>query len=314
MTGADGFVGKALCAALVRRGNTVTAAVRSKSLTLPSQINRICVGNIDRHTNWSDALFGVNIVFHLAARVHVMEDDAADSLAMYRRVNVEGTEQLARSAAASGATRLVYVSSIKVNGEETIGGRIYTEQDIPSPQDPYGISKWEAEQVLQRIGSETGMEIVILRPPLVYGPGVKGNFEQLLKFVSLGMPLPFSTVRNKRDLLYLGNLVDALIVCSAYSNAVGQIYLICDGKPISTPGLLLELAEIMDVPKRLFPFPLKLLKLVGMIIGKSSQIDRLLGSLQVDSGKIRNQLNWTPPFTSQQGLQATAEWYKSSRS
>lgn len=313
VTGADGFVGSALCSALIQRGNKVTAAVRSNARTYSSQTTHVCIGNIDEKTDWTEALFGVKIVIHLAARVHVMRDKVVDPLSLYRRTNVEGAEHLARSAAASGANRLVYVSSIKVNGEETIGGRIYSEQDIPSPKDPYGISKWEAEQVLQRVGRETGLEIVILRPPLVYGAGVKGNFAQMMRFVARGMPLPFALAANLRDLVYVGNLVDALISCATHPDAGGQVYLICDGEPISTPKLLLDFAECLGVSKHVFPFPLKLLKLIGILIGKSAQIDRLLGSLQVNSSKIRNQLNWTPPYTLQQGLQATAEWYKKSQ-
>ncbi len=271
------------------------------------------VGALDVQTDWSAALAGVGVVIHLAARVHVMHDTAADPLEEFRRVNVAGTEHLARCAAASGVKRMVYVSSIKVNGEETPDGRIYSEQDIPAPQDPYGVSKWEAEQALQRVAHETGLEIVIVRPPLVYGAGVKGNFAQMLRIVARGVPLPFASVHNKRDLVYVGNLVDALIACATHPAAAGQTYLLGDGEPVSTSQLLRHLAQALDVPLRVFPLPPQLLVLAGRLLGKSAQVERLLGSLQVDSGKIRSQLNWTPPYTLQQGLQATAEWYRKSK-
>jgi nucleoside-diphosphate-sugar epimerase len=239
-----------------------------------------------------------------------MHDNSDNPLAEFRRTNTAGTEHLARSAAANGVRRMVYVSSIKVNGEETSDGRIYSEKDIPAPQDPYGISKWEAEQVLQRVAQETGLEIVIVRPPLVYGAGVKGNFAQMIRVVSRGLPLPLASIRNKRDLVYVGNLVDALAVCATHPTAAGNTYLVSDGEDISTPDLLYRLGEAMGNPARVFPCPLLLLKLAGRLTGKSSQIERLLGSLQVDSGKIRRELNWIPPYSLQQGLQATAEWYR----
>lgn len=271
------------------------------------------VGEVDANTDWSAALRGVDVVIHLAARVHVMHDTCADPLAEFRRVNTTATEHLARSAASSGAKRLLYVSSIKVNGEETPAGVIYSEQDTPAPQDPYAISKWEAEQALQRVADETGLEIVIVRPPLVYGAGVKGNFAQMLQVVARGVPLPLASVHNKRDLLYLGNLVDALVICAAHPAAAGQTYLLSDGEAVSTPALLRRLAQALGVPSRVLPFPPALLALAGKLLGRSAQLERLLGSLQADSGKIRSQLNWTPPYTLQQGLQETADWYRKSQ-
>ena len=267
------------------------------------------IGAIDGQTNWTNALQDVGVVIHLAARVHVMHDSAVDPLAEFRRANTAGTEHLARCAAASGVKRLVYVSSIKVNGEETHDGKIYSEQDTPAPQDAYAISKWEAEQALYRVSAETGLEVVIVRPPLVYGPGVKGNFAQMLNVVAKRFPLPFASVPNRRDLIYVENLADALITCATHPAAANQTYLICDGAAVSTPDLLHQLAHVLDVPSRLFPCPPTLLRLVGKLAGKSQQLDRLLGSLQIDDGKIRRELNWQPPYSLQQGLLATAQWY-----
>lgn len=309
VTGASGFVGQAVCVQALRRGLTVRAALR-KYGELPGSVEPALVGEINGTTDWGGVLRDVDIVIHLAARVHVMHDEASDPLEEFRRVNVAGTEHLARSAAASGVKRLVYVSSIKVNGEATDGGTKFSEIDSPCPQDPYGVSKHEAEQVLQRIAAETGLEVVIVRPPLVYGAGVKGNFDQMLKVLAQGVPLPLASVRNLRSLVYVENLADALILCATHPAAAGQIYLVSDGEAVSTSVLLRQLGDGMGHPARLFPWPPALLRLAGRLIGKAAQVERLLGSLQVNSGRIRRELNWMPPYTLQQGLQATAEWYR----
>lgn len=316
ITGANGFVGQALCHELLRRGHPVIAATRhawADASSQPGALTGVAIGEVDERTAWGHALHGVNVVIHLAARVHVMQETAQDPLTEFRRVNVQGTEHLARMAAAAGVKRFVYVSSIKVNGEETATGQRYTERDLPQPQDPYGISKWEAEQALHRIAQETGLEVVIVRPPLVYGPGVKGNFAHMMRVLARGWPLPLASVSNRRDLLYLGNLVDALILCATHPAAAGHTYLLSDGEPISTPRLLRELATALHVPSRLLPMPPSLLRLLGGLTGKSEQVERLLGSLQLDAGKIRADLGWAPPYTLQQGLRATAEYYRSHR-
>jgi nucleoside-diphosphate-sugar epimerase len=271
------------------------------------------VGEINGATDWGGVLRDVDIVIHLAARVHVMHDVASDPLEEFRRVNVAGTERLARSAVASGVKRLVYVSSIKVNGEATNGATKFSEVDSPCPQDPYGVSKYEAEQALHRISEETGLEVVIVRPPLVYGAGVKGNFIQMLKVLAKGVPLPLASVHNRRSLVYVENLADALIACAIHPAAAGQTYLVSDGEDISTSQLLRSLGDALGAPARLIPCPPTLLNLAGRLTGRTAQVERLLGSLQVDSGKIRRQLDWTPPYTLQQGLQTTAEWYRNSR-
>jgi len=311
VTGASGFVGRSLCEELVRREWQVSAALRSADQSLPESV---IVGQIDEQTDWTEALHDVDVVIHLAARVHVMHDESNDPLEEFCRVNVAGTEHLARSAAASGVKRLVYVSSIKVNGEVTCGDVRFSETDMDAPQDPYGISKCEAEQVLHQVAAETGLEVVIVRPPLVYGAGVKGNFSQMLKVLAKGLPLPLASVQNRRSLVYVGNLVDALILCATHPAAAGQTYLVSDGEDISTSDLLRELGAAMGHPARLFPCPAALFRLAGKLTGKTEQVERLLGSLRVDSGKIRRELSWTPPYTLHQGLRATGEWYRDSHS
>jgi len=316
VTGATGFVGKALCAALGQRGFRVRKAVRTPesgdaSAGLTEEIVR--VGAIGEETDWSAALAAIDVVVHLAARVHVMREEARDPLAEFRRVNVAGTERLARAAAAAGVRRLVYVSSIKVNGEATQGDQKYTEADTLAPEDPYGISKLESEQVLHRVARDTGLEIVIIRPPLVYGPGVKGNFIQMLNVLRKGFPLPLASVDNRRSLVYVHNLADALITCATHPAAAGQTYLVSDGEDVSTPQLLRSLGAALGRPARLLPCPPMVLMALAKLAGKGPQAERLLGSLRVESGKIRSQLNWMPPYTLQQGLRATAEWYRTER-
>jgi len=328
VTGATGFVGTALCRRLAEEGVNVVAAIRQAaensaadfncspdsgspvpeqgkqagySGTLPS-FRPVVVGNIDAHTDWSPALAGVEVVFHLAARAHVLRETAADPLAEFRRTNVAGTERLARSAAAAGVRRLVYVSSVGVNGLYTREGRKFSEADVPQPHNDYALSKWEAEQALHRIGAETGLQVVIVRPPLVYGPAAPGNFAQLLAVVANGIPLPFASVRNQRSLVYVGNLVDALITCASHPAAAGKTYLVSDGEDVSTAELMRRLAGALGVPARLFPCPPALLLLAGRLTGRHEQVERLLGSLQVDSDKIRRELGWMPPCTLQQGL------------
>lgn len=304
VTGANGFVGGSLCSELALRRYAVCAALRSNKMACDVAEQAI-VGAINGETDWSNALLAVDVVIHLAARVHVMQDDASDPLAEFRRVNVAGTENLARQAAANGVKRFVYVSSIKVNGEQTVAAP-FSETDAASPQDPYGISKWEAEQALHRVAAETGLEVVIVRPPLVYGNGVKGNFAQMLKVLAMGMPLPLASVKNLRSLVYVENLADALILCATHPAAAGNTYLVGDGEDISTPDMLRLLGDAMGHPARLFACPMPLLRLAGRLSGRSDQIDRLLGSLRVDSGKIRRELGWVPPHTVQQGLRLTA--------
>jgi nucleoside-diphosphate-sugar epimerase len=260
----------------------------------------------ERETN--DALQGVQTVVHLAARVHVMVDDASNPLQEFQRVNVDWTERLAARAAAQGVLRFVYLSSVKVNGKQTVVP--FTELDIPKPQDPYGASKWGAEQALARISTQTGMETVVVRSPLVYGPGVRGNFLQLLNILRRGIPLPLARIRNQRSLVYLGNLVDALARCIHDPRAAGRTYFVSDGEDLSTPELVRRLGAAMGSNVCLWPCPTSILYWMEQVSGKRGMIDRLIGSLQVNSSKIQTELNWHPPFTVDAGLSETAAWFR----
>ena len=313
VTGAGGFVGRPLCEELLHSGYRVRAAVRALG-QFPAGMEAVAVGAIDGRTDWADALRGVDTLIHLAARVHVMRDSAADPLAEFLKVNLHGTANLAQQAARAGVKRLVCVSSVKVNGEETFGQRSYTELDTPAPQDPYGISKWRAEQDLHRIALETGLEVVIVRPPLVYGPGVKGNFISLLAAIDRGMPLPLAGARNLRSLIYVGNLVDALIACATHPAAAGQTYLVSDGDDVSTALLVEKIAEALGRNSRAFNFPPGLLRAAATLLGRAEQVNRLFGSLRVSDKKIRGELGWSPPYTLEQGLRETAVWYRARQS
>ena len=307
ITGANGFVGHRLHKALIQHQFLVVPTIRSFHTEL-TELNPVVVGNINTTTDWSAALADVNVVIHLAARVHVMQEKSDDPLAEFQEVNLHGTLNLARQAAQAGVSRFVYISSIKVNGEYT-DAKPFTESDAPEPQDPYGISKWQAEQGLHTIGRETGMEIVIIRPPLVYGPGVKANFFNLLNIVSKSLPLPLGSIKNSRSMIYVENLVDALVFASTHPKAAGQTYLVSDGIDVSTPRLISMIATAMKKPNRVFAFPVLLMRLAAKCIGKSHVIDRLTQSLQVDSSKIRSELGWNPPYTMEQGIQVTVDWF-----
>lgn len=308
VTGATGFIGRALSLELARRGHYTHCAVRSrcKASGLPGQV--IVVGDIDQGTDWSYALDGVSSVIHLGARVHVMQEISGDELDAFREVNLEGTKQLARAAVACGVKRLVYVSSIGVHGSYT-DDKPFTEVSIPAPYSPYTVSKYEAEQFLFEVACQTDLEVVVVRPPLVYGPGNPGNFLRLIKLVKRGFPLPLSSVRNRRSIIYLGNIVDALITCVQHPRAAGNTYLVSDDGDVSTAQLIRDIARLINRPARLWPLPPALLRLAGRIAGKSSEVDRLVRSLQIDSTKIRNELGWSPPYSTMQGLTETAEWF-----
>ncbi len=310
VTGASGFVGRTVCERALSLGMKVRGSHRSLSTQalVPPGVETVQIPSVDRDTDWSLSLAGVSAVIHLAGRVHIAKDTASDPLAASREVNTIGTERLARAAVAAGVKRLVYVSTIKVNGEQTVTAP-FTEADPPRPEDAYAISKWESEQALHRIGSESGLEIVILRPPLVYGRGVGANFIRLLHLVQRCIPLPFASISNRRSLIYVKNLADAILTSAAHPGATGQTFLVCDGEDISTPELIRRIADAMGLPSRMFRCPPSLLDAVASIAGKSAEVSRLLGSLVLDSTKIRSETGWIPRFTMSQGLRETIEWY-----
>ncbi|MBE0625147.1 MAG: NAD-dependent epimerase/dehydratase family protein [Burkholderiales bacterium] len=307
VTGAGGFVGLRLCARLAAAGHTVRAAVRRESAGLAAiapAVDVVPVGDIGPDTDWRAALDGMDLVVHLAARAHVMRDSAADPLAAYRRINVAGSVRLARAAAAAGASRLIYMSSIKVNGEAT-AGTPFCESDAPAPLDAYGRSKWEAEQALRSVAAQTGLAVSALRPPMIYGPGVKGNLARLLQWIARGLPLPFASIANRRSLIYLENLIDATLALMRHP-APGKIYLVSDAHDLSTPQLVRALARGLDRPARLLPFPPSLLRLAGSCAGQRDAVARLVGSLQIDASRIAAELGWRPAHDPEQGLVLTA--------
>lgn len=301
VTGANGFVGEPLCTELFRRGHLVRAASRS-AYAESDGFERATIGSIDGATDWSAALRDLDVVIHLAARVHIMKDSAADPLAEFRKVNVAGTLNLARQAAAAGVKRLVFVSSVKVNGEYTSPGQAFTESDLPAPQDAYGVSKHEAELGLRQIAVESGIEVVIIRPPLVYGPGVKANFAALMQAVRRGWPLPLGAVHNQRSLVALDNLVDFIVTCTSHSQAANQTFLVSDGHDLATSDLVRGLACATGVPARLVPVPILALLAGAALLGKRDAVQRLCGNLQVEIAKARDLLGWAPPVSVDEGL------------
>jgi nucleoside-diphosphate-sugar epimerase len=313
ITGASGFIGSALITRLLQEDVRLAAAVLDGEDAghLPVEVERVIVQPLSESSDYSTALQHVDTVIHLAARVHIMQDTASDPLQEFRGVNLHGTERLARQAAQAGVKRFVFISTVKVHGEETVTP--YREDAQLAPLDPYGTSKAEAESALWRITTETGLEVVVVRPPLVYGPGVKANFRQLMSVVNRGVPLPFASIRNKRSLIYVGNLADALACCAIHPAAAGQTYLVSDGEDVSTPELIRLMAAALGRTARLFPFPMGLMRIAGVGVGKSSAVERLVGSLQVDSSKIRRELGWKPPFTMEHGLAETAAWFMTFR-
>jgi len=285
-------------------------SLASQSL-IPEGVEKIEIPSIDAHTAWRSALAGVDVIVHLAARAHVIRETATDPLAAYREVNTKGTERLAQLAAVAGVKRLVYVSTIGVNGRQTFS-EPFTEKDTPAPTEAYAISKWEAEQALLRVANETGMEVVILRPPLVYGQGVGANFLRLLDLVRKQIPLPFASVRNRRSFIHVKNLADVILACAEHPRAAGQTYLICDNESISTHELIWRIAGLMGLPDRTFSCPPRLLHLAGRLTGKSAEVNRLLHSLVIDDRKICSEIGWFPRSTLSQGLKETVDWYLAS--
>ena len=309
VTGANGFVGRAVCAQALARGMTVRGAVRSPCV-LPAGVERQVLEGLGEQSDWRAALAGIAVVVHAAARVHVMADTATDPLAEFRRVNVQGTLNLARQAAVAGVQRFVFISSVKVNGEATQPGRPFKPDDASAPLDAYGISKMEAEQGLREIAAQTGMEVVIIRPPLVYGPGVKANFAAMMRWLSRGIPLPLGAIHNQRSLVALDNLVDLILTCLTHPAAANQTFLVSDGEDVSTTELLRRMGQAMGCPARLIPVPAGVLKAAAALLGKRDMAQRLCGSLQVDIQKTREMLGWNPPLSLDQGLKKAAEGFR----
>ena len=313
VTGASGFVGSRLVQVLSARTDVqVTVAVRDPGFSCPGADQVVQFDDLSS-ADFSGVLTGVEAVVHCAARVHVMNESEADPLEAFRRVNVQGTLALAHQAAQAGVRRFVFLSSIKVNGEGTVSGAPYTADQPPAPSDPYGISKMEAEKGLLELAATTGMDVVIIRPVLVYGPGVKANFLSMMRWLHKGVPLPFGAIHNARSLVALDNLVDLSITCITHPAAANQVFMVSDGEDLSTTVLLRKMASALGKPARLLPVPASLLSTAAIMLGKRSLSQRLCGSLQVDIGKTRALLGWTPPLSVDEALKVTASAYMESQ-
>ena len=302
VTGGQGLVGKALAARALTEGFKVRVSTRQKPTTTDRSLEYAQTTDLSSTTDWSPALEAIDTVVHCAARVHVMRDTVADPLTAFRAVNVQGTLNLARQAAAAGVKRFVFISSVKVNGESTEPGRAFNEADTSNPQDAYGLSKHEAEQGLRQLAADTGIEVVIIRPPLVYGPGVKANFAALMRAVQRGWPLPLGAVHNQRSLVALSNLVDFIVTCISHPQASNQTFLVSDGQDLSTTELVRGMARAAGVPARLLPVPVWALQAGATLLGEGDAVQRLCGNLQVDISKARSLLGWVPPVSLEEGL------------
>lgn len=308
ITGATGFVGRGLLKRLAADGWHVRAVVRNNGVDLGSHVEVFALGDLGQsQLDYRQALRGCDAVVHLAARVHMLRDMAVEPLAEFRRINTAATRSLARQAADAGVAQFIFLSSIKVNGEETSVGKPFRPDDPPAPLDAYGISKREAEQELQEISRASGMRSVIIRTPLVYGPGVKANFQEMMRWVERGLPLPFgAVVHNRRSLIALDNLVDLIVVCASRAPVSDELFLASDGEDLSTVELLRRLGCALGRPARLIAIPPAALSALGAVTGRSAQIRRLLGSLQIDSSSTRQRLGWTPPISVDEALARTA--------
>lgn len=308
ITGASGFVGEALVFRLLMdKKNIPVAAARGAT-----RLQGLCpIVHFDLNDPKAlPVLNDVRVVIHAAARVHVLNETAIDALAEFRKINVEGTLRLAKRAAESGVKRFIFISSIKVNGESTLLGKPFKADDVPAPVDPYGVSKHEAEQALRLLSRETGMEVVIIRPPLVYGPGVKANFLNMMCWLNKEVPLPFGAIRNQRSLVAIGNLVDFVVTCIDHPAAANQTFLVSDGQDLSTTQLLRRLASALQKKPRLLSLPTWLLVLVATILKRRAVAHRICGSLQVDISKNRELLGWVPPINMDKAMRQTAGHYQ----
>ncbi|MBC3935991.1 SDR family oxidoreductase [Undibacterium sp. CY7W] len=312
ITGASGFVGQALTAHMLELGYHLICPTRQPLTTQHDDMRNPLITGLDAQTDWTEYLQQAGAVIHCAARVHVMHETATDPLSLFRALNVDASVNLARQAAAAGVKHFIYLSSVKVNGERSLPGHPLSEEDIAATHDPYGLSKYEAERALLTIGKKTSMAITIVRPPLIYGPGVKANFLSMMQAVRRGIPLPLASINNQRSLVYIGNLTHFLTHCLYHPQAKNEVFQVSDNQDLSTPALLKACAQALQVKPRLFAFPPGWLSVLARISGRPGIADRLCESLQVDISKARRQLGWEPPFTVAQGLQYTAE-HESSR-
>ncbi len=307
LTGATGFVGQALLTTMLRENRETVVSLRCLSTAVPREVAQHVLGDITAKTDWSSALEGVDVVIHTAARVHVMKDQAADSLESFRKINTLATLNLARQAADSGVKRFVFLSSVKVNGEVSPSGQPFRPEDSFIPTDPYALSKYEAEQGLLKLAQKIAMDVVIIRPPLVYGPGVRANFLAMMKWVNQGVPLPFGAIENQRSLVALDNLVSFIVHCIDHPKASNGIFLISDGEDVSTTELLRKVAMALGKKVRLVPVPVNWMRLAAKLVGKEDLANRLFGSLQIDSSKARELLGWKPVVSMDEQLKKTAE-------
>ncbi len=308
VTGATGFVGKRLVPALISAGHEVRCAVSKKVDWLRTE--QVVVNKLENNPDWSEALAGIDVVIHLAARVHVMKETSTSAMDDYCKINSIATRDLANQAVQHRVRRFVFLSSIKVNGEFTLKNTPFTEESMAQPEDPYGQSKLQAEQYLQEISQGTGLEVVIVRPPLIYGPEVKANFLKMLHLVRKGLPLPFGRVKNSRSLVYIENLVSALCTVATHPNAANQTYLVADDDALSLTQMMSTLGKEMGKASRLIPVPVGLMSFTFALLGKKNINTRLFGSLEVSNKKIKSQLNWVPPVAATEGLRETVKWYQ----
>lgn len=314
VTGATGFLGGALVKHFCTLPETsIVAPLRNLNGKLPDVVEKIYISDIDRATNWTQSLSGVNVIVHSAARVHILHEDPTQSLERFRAVNVDGTLNLARQAIQAGVKRFIFISSIKVNGETTASGRAFSADDIPLPSDSYAISKYEAEQQLMQLASDGSIEVVIIRPVLIYGAGVGANFQQMMRWLIKGVPLPFGAVNNQRSLVSLENVVDLINTCVDHPRAANQVFLVSDDSDVSTTQLMRQLIAYLGAKTWLVPVPAGLLAFLAGLLGRRAVAQRLFGSLQVDIQKNKELLGWRPPASLDEGLKLTAQHFLESR-